>query len=263
MKINLIQLIKEARKNYDSENPILNDGTGSLSFDEIMNVETSLLEKVPEGSNIAIIGDFDKFSICCILKLLSKRCTVTPLTKETEIQHDYFIRTSKAQFLIKNQKLIKIPVNNNKLSQEKFNIKSGGIIFYSTGTTGLPKAILHSLEKFIMPFEIRKKEYKSVGFLLFDHIGGFNTLFHLMFNNGTLYKTESRKIEEVLEIIKTNNISLLPTTPTFLRMLMFHPLFPDIVPNCLTTISYGTEIMHESTLKFLSKSLSNLNLSLK
>ena len=48
---------------------------------------------------------------------------------------------------------------------------------------------------------------------MFDHMGGINTLLHIIFNGGTIISPQ--KSEYILELIKKYNIELLPTTPTF------------------------------------------------
>ena len=83
-------------------------------------------------------------------------------------------------------------------------------------------------------------------------------MFHLLFNSGTIYRTKTRGIDEILGLIRKHNLTLLPTTPTFLRLLICHPLFPKNIPECLKVISYGTEIMHKSTLEILTKNLPNI-----
>ncbi|MDC3203596.1 acyl--CoA ligase [Prochlorococcus sp. AH-716-B04] len=258
MTINLFKKIIEARQFYKDDNPLLCDGDKTIFLNDLIKKEIDFIKQIPKRSVVAIVGDFNIFSITCVIQLLSNGQIVVPLTSETNSQHSYFLEVSKSDYLIKGNALINIKnkdlQKNNHLEDLKKN-GNGGIVFFSTGTTGKPKAILHSLERFLMPFKNRKSEHKSIGFLLFDHIGGFNTLFHLLFNNGTLYKTNSRNVDEVLNIIQKNNLSLLPTTPTFLRILICHKDFPKNIPSCLSTISYGTEIMHDSTLKILSNSL--------
>ena len=53
-----------------------------------------------------------------------------------------------------------------------------------TGTTE-PKAILHDLTLFMQRFGTTTNAQNDQ-FLLFDHIGGLNTLLHTLFNKGTV-----------------------------------------------------------------------------
>ena len=121
-------------------------------------------------------------------------------------------------------------------------------MLFSTGTTGRPKAILHNFENFIERFRTPRQAYRTLNFLMFDHIGGINTLFHTLFNKGLVVTTKSRQVSEILEILKLFQIEVLPTTPTFLRLMLLSGLIPDQISKSLRIISYGTERMDQTTL---------------
>ena len=104
-------------------------------------------------------------------------------------------------------------------------------------------------------FETPKPAYKIINFLLFDHIGGINTLFHTLFNRGTVVTLKSRNVEEVLEVCSKHEVEVLPTTPTFLRMLLISGLVPKKITPSLKIITYGTERMDQTTLNELCKLL--------
>ena len=48
-------------------------------------------------------------------------------------------------------------------------------------------------------FETPRPTLKTINFLLFDHIGGLNTLLHTLFNKGTVVAPKSRSVEDNLE----------------------------------------------------------------
>ena len=96
---------------------------------------------------------------------------------------------------------------------------------------------------------------KTLSFLLFDHIGGLNTLFHTLFNKGTVIFPRNRTVDEVLKACTDYEVDVLPTTPTFLRMMLISGKIPLKVPETLKIITYGTELMDQSTLTTITKLL--------
>ena len=100
-------------------------------------------------------------------------------------------------------------------------------------------------------FETPRPTLKTINFLLFDHIGGLNTLMHTLFNKGTVVAPTNRDVDAVLKVCRDHNIEVLPTTPTFLRMMLMSGLVPNAVPKSLRIITYGTELMDQSTLDLL------------
>jgi acyl-CoA synthetase (AMP-forming)/AMP-acid ligase II len=117
---------------------------------------------------------------------------------------------------------------------------------------------LHDLTLFMQRFETPRPTLKTINFLLFDHIGGLNTLLHTLFNKGTVVAPKSRSVQDILATCAEHEIEVLPTTPTFLRMMLMSGLIPDSVPKSLRIITYGTERMDQPTLDALCELLPNV-----
>jgi acyl-CoA synthetase (AMP-forming)/AMP-acid ligase II len=107
-------------------------------------------------------------------------------------------------------------------------------------------------------FETPRPTLKTINFLLFDHIGGLNTLLHTLFNKGTVVAPSSRSVEDILDTCAEHEIEVLPTTPTFLRMMLMSGLIPDGFPKSLRIVTYGTERMDQPTLDALCELLPNV-----
>jgi acyl-CoA synthetase (AMP-forming)/AMP-acid ligase II len=99
-----------------------------------------------------------------------------------------------------------------------------------------------------MRFETPRPTLRTINFLLFDHIGGINTLLHTLFNRGVVIAPETRTVDSVLQTCRKYAVEVLPTTPTFLRMMLMSGAVPSKVPECLKLITYGTERMDQPTL---------------
>ena len=75
-----------------------------------------------------------------------------------------------------------------------------------------------------------------------------NTLFHVLCHGGTAITAGSRSPDAICAAIQTHRIQLLPTTPTFIRMLLISEAIKRYDLSSLEVVTYGTEPMPENTL---------------
>ena len=244
----------------DIDYPFLVHSSGELRFSEIAEQKAVDVSKVKSGDVVALIGDFDPQSILTLLQLIDKNVILVPLTVDTRAQHEYFFESALVDVVIEGEEVKRITHSINHEIIESIRSKEhAGLVLFSTGTTGRPKAILHDLTLFMQRFETRRPTLKTINFLLFDHIGGLNTLLHTLFNKGTVVAPKSRSVEDILATCAEHKIEVLPTTPTFLRMMLMSGLIPESVPKSLRIITYGTERMDQPTLNALCELLPNID----
>jgi acyl-CoA synthetase (AMP-forming)/AMP-acid ligase II len=256
-----MELIKKLNQIWDGiDYPFLIHNNQELRFSEIEYQNEIDLSLVKSGDVVALIGDFNPASILTLLRLIDLNVIVVPLTIETQAEHEYFFDSALVDIVIKDGCAHRRVHNKNhelvSILREK---KHSGLVLFSTGTTGRPKAILHDLTQFIKRFETPRPTLRTINFLLFDHIGGINTLLHTLFNKGVVVAPEKRTVESVLDCCSKHQVEVLPTTPTFLRMMLISGAIPDLVPDSLKVITYGTERMDQPTLNELCRLLPNID----
>ena len=169
--------------------PFFQNSNGqALYFNQLKDIKINGLDKVSKGDVVALIGDFDpETTISTLLILIEKGAIIVPLTEDTIAQHEYFFEQSLCQHIFRRNKF-KLTIDRQKKKHpliDKLRFEDHpGLILFTTGTTGRPKAILHDLYPFINRYNLPRPPLKALSFLLFDHIGGLNTLFHMLFNQG-------------------------------------------------------------------------------
>lgn len=256
-----MNIINRLNEIWDGVNyPFLIHTNKQIKFSDVCNNKPIDLSKVRSGDVVALIGDFNPASILTLLNLIDLGVVIVPLTIETRIEHEYFFESALVDVVIEGDKVERRNhTQSHELISKLRNEKHSGLVLFSTGTTGRPKAILHDLSHFLKRFETPRPTLRTINFLLFDHIGGINTLLHTLFNKGVVVAPESRTVDSILETCRNYNVEALPTTPTFLRMMLMSGSVPSKIPECLKIITYGTERMDQPTLDQLCQLLPQID----
>jgi long-chain acyl-CoA synthetase len=219
------------------------------------------LNNFSEGTIVGLESDFSPETIAILFTLIEKNVIVVPLDinhsnknlKKIEIaQLDYLIKVIKEDEIIIT-KISTVIEDKNDLYKTIQQRGFPGLVLFTSGSSGEPKGALHDFSKLLAKFHVKRNALLTINFLLFDHWGGLNTLFHILSNGGTVIVLENRNPDYVCELIEKYKAELLPTSPTFLNMLLLSRAYERHSLKSLKVISYGAEPMPESLLKQLNK----------
>jgi acyl-coenzyme A synthetase/AMP-(fatty) acid ligase len=139
----------------------------------------------------------------------------------------------------------------------------GGVVLFTSGSTGRPKAALQSTERFLYKYSKPGRQLRTLAFLRFDHIAGLDTLFYTLVSGGTLILTLHRDPRSILVLIESHEVEVLPTSPSFLRLLCATKAAGKHNLSSLKIITYGSEPMDPSTLARLNTLFPDIRISQK
>jgi len=215
-------------------------------------------ESVEMGSIIVLLLDFSPDAIALFIALLNHNCILVPLAPGAQVHKEECLELTEAQYIaeIDSKYEIKMTRHSDQLSQNKYweklrELSHPGLVLFSSGSTGKSKAVVHDVFPLLNKFVLPKKQKRVIGFLLFDHIGGLNTLFYTLFNAGCFIAVDDRRPESICTLIEKHRVNALTTTPTFLNLFILSQAYERHDLSSLQIINYGTEIMPDTTLRKL------------
>ena len=222
---------------------------------------------ITAGQCVALHGGFSPGTVTLLIALIANRNIVVSLATPTESQRDRCLEITSVGSLFvfdrddrwtcsKRQ-----PEAAHSLLEQFRETGDAGLILFSSGSTGEIKASLHGFARLLANYQNRRAApYRTLAFLMLDHIGGVNTLFHILCGGGAIVSVAERTPEAICEGIERHRVQLLPTTPTFLRMLLISEAYKKHDLGSLELITYGTEPMPASTLESLHRAFPNVRL---
>jgi long-chain acyl-CoA synthetase len=216
---------------------------------------------VEPGASVGVLGDYSPRSVMCLLALVGRGCVLVPLSWDSRDQHDEFYRIAELDHLVEFGETDAATIRpmscrrDHPLLGKLRDSAEPGLILFSSGSTGHPKAIVHSLPPLLAKFRQPRHSFRTVNFLLFDHIGGVNTMFYTLANLGCTVVPRDRTVAHVCEAIAEHRVELLPTSPSFLNLMLLQGAHQQYDLTSLKLVTYGTEVMPERTLELATQAL--------
>jgi len=209
---------------------------------------------VEPGSVVAVEADFSPRAIALMLALIERSCLFVPLSSSVESKKTEFRDVAEVEFTVAiddNDEPVISATGTTASHPIILELKKSGrpgLTLFSSGSTGKSKAAVHDFVPMLEKYKVQRHSLRTITFLLFDHIGGVNTLLYNLSNAGCVITVADRTPETVCKAIQDYRVELLPTSPTFLNLILVSEAYEKYDMSSLKTVTYGTEVMPESTL---------------
>ncbi len=223
-------------------------------------------EQIQPCTVVMLEADFSPNAVAMFLALAERGCILVPLTEAVQGKRDEFIEIAEGEVIVRIDADDQAAVYrldrraDHPIYGQLRLLGHPGLVLFSSGSTGKSKAAVHDLVPLLDKFRTPRKRLRSISFLLYDHIGGINTMLYTLANAGCLITVQRRSPDDVLKAIETHRVELLPTSPTFINLILLSEAYQRYDLSSLTTVTYGTEPMPESTLQRFCQAVPHVRL---
>jgi hypothetical protein len=209
---------------------------------------------IGRGTVCGFVAEYSPQVSAFIFALMQAKAILVPFTSAIEHELSEFVDIAGVNVLLKfgsddNWTVERYDVSTrNQLIVSFMERDVPGLIVFTSGSTGKPKGILQDCERVMRKFMNERQGWRTILFLMLDHFGGFNTLLSTFSYGGTGVCIPDRSPESVCRVIEQSKATLLPTSPTFINLLINSRCYKHFDLSSVKLITYGTEVMPTATL---------------
>jgi acyl-CoA synthetase (AMP-forming)/AMP-acid ligase II len=210
---------------------------------------------IRRGETAIVMGDYSPELFCLMIALAKNGLIMIPMTTNSVIEEPVALEVAGCDWYIKfdvdgiGATITRCGHSTDNALLASFRKRgTPGLVLFSSGSTGKPKGILYDFVRLTEKFRMQRDPVIAIPFLMIDHFGGINTILSITSSLGTAVTVADRSVTSICKAIEKYKVELLPTTPSFLTMLMASRLNQQFDLGSLKRISYGAEVMPQSTL---------------
>src|SRR5215831_5591268 len=140
-------------------------------------------ESVQRGMVVVLNSGFSPNSVAILLALIEQGCIVLPMTHATGEKSRQLLEIGQVEAIVSvdsNDAISIFRTGRTAVHNLYASLREAahpGLVLFSSGSTGKSKGAVHDLSRLLAKFRTRRHDLRTLAFLLFDHIGGIDTLF--------------------------------------------------------------------------------------
>lgn len=253
--------------------PFLVQENGAASYADLAEAITEARARLQasgalKGDTVALVGDYSPGAVAWLLALAEAGLAAVPIATAVPEEVEQRLRVGRVRWRVDLASDPKGAISRLDAEPESHEILArltsagrAGLILFSSGSTGEPKAMVHDFDTLLDSFRDRRaRRLVMMVFLMFDHIGGLNTLLQALASGITLVAPSQRGPDHVAAMIAAHRVQVLPASPTFLNLLLMADAVRGHDLSALRIVTYGTEPMPEALLQRIRAALPKVKL---
>ena len=214
------------------------------------------------GDGVAVVGDWSFQSIALSLALLARGAVWAPIVKTLpppQIESRLQIAGSDFVARAEEGKIEKRETGEkNALLRRLRESGNAGLILFSSGSAGEPKGMLQDLDAFAdahRDSEKARRGSRYLALLMFDHVGGINTLLASLARGNVLILPQSRRPEEIGRLVEDHRVEVMPLSPSLAALLAMSGELESRDFSSVRLVTYGAEPMPAALLARLREKM--------
>lgn len=223
-----------------------------------------LSQQIVAGEVVSVEGRPSLYTCAALVALIERGAIVVPLSPLPPTKRQEFLDLAQTEVVVRaeenGERICERTGSHadHELYDRLRRVGHAGLVLFSSGTSGRSKASVLDFDKALGRYGEARRPQRILSFLNLDHIGGINTLLHTFSQGGTVVTVADRTPDGVFATIAQHRVEVLPTTPTFLNMVLISGVLDRYSTDSLKLITYGTEPMPLQTLQRLKEALPNV-----
>lgn len=234
-------------------------------LDQIQTFSQWISREGLEEAIVVLEEDYSPYAAAALIALLERNCIVVPLDRHlVEAKRNEYTTLAQAEWRMSVgegeaiARRCSVQGSRSPILARLSQKKNAGLVIFSSGSTGRSKAAVHSADRLLDGFRRQVRPLCTIPFMMFDHIGGLNTMLQSLSSGGCLCVIPERSPLEVCKTIEKYRVQALPVSPTFMNLLLLSGVYREFDLSSLEVVSYGSEVMPEAMLTAWNRQFPNV-----